>query len=270
MTVLRPTISDFSEIAAYMQAMLDWRRTVDRSFSVRRQVAAMGCSPTLISQIMRGRRSLTRDRVEAVAKLLTLNEKETAYLDSWVARQRRPLKRKADSEPLQRLRAPTNHLLTDWLHVYVKDARRLKGFRPDAAVVHRLLGGIASLGRIGRSIDFLLREGFWRRTLEGDIVESEVVTTTTVDVPVAGIRSFHKRALDIAKRGIDLHPPQERHAMAVVLPLNRASFLELKALLSDMQERLTEFAESHPCDNETLYQVVINFCPIGGGDETLH
>ena len=51
--------------------------------------------------------------------------------------------------------------------------------------------------------------------------------------------------------------------MMSVLPLNKASFLELKEILKEFHERVLAFSEDHANDNEGLYQVLINLSPIG-------
>lgn len=263
----RPVIFDYRSIPEFITAMLDWRKSVEPGFSVRKAIASRsGCSPSLVTQVTRGNRRLTRDRVEMFAGLMKLNRQEALYLDQWVATERAPTRlepSQADSKRKRRT-GPQNHLLSDWLNIYVKDACGLEGFEPDPAKVHRLLGGIAPLKRIEKSLGFLVREGFLRRTLSGKLVVNDALTTTSEDVPNAKIRQFHKKALEIAARSIDLHPVERRRANAVVLPLNDTSLPELNEILKDFYEQLMTFAERHAGESHRLYQVLINFAPVGG------
>ena len=141
---------------------------------------------------------------------------------------------------------------------------KLKGFDPHPERLARLLGGIALASRVKRSLDFLLREGFLRRTLDGKVVMNQDLEVTTDEIPNAKIRAFHKKSLDIARRNLDLYPITKRRESALIMHLNQASIEELKELLKDFYERLIAFAEAHPDDNEELYQVLINLTPIGG------
>ena len=54
----------------------------------------------------------------------------------------------------------------------------------------------------------------------------------------------------------------KRRESALVMHLNDTSMVELHELLKEFYERLLEFAEAHPDDNEHLCQVLINFTPI--------
>lgn len=277
---MRPSVFEYLDIPTYLQAMLSWHKATDPRFSVRREAAIeQRCSPALVTRVLGGSRKLTVERVSAFSRIFRLTSEERSYLERWVRLQHAPVAtdeaqrrglhnhaagKELDLRPTKRRKAGQNHVLSDWLNVYVKDACRLKGFRPDPLVIHRLLGGIASSLRIERALRFLLREGFLRRTLDGRIVEADTVVSTTDEIPDTKIQAFHLQALEIAKRGIKAHSVEKRRAWAMILPLNEASVKELKTLLNEFNERLTVFAEDHPHDDEQLYQVVMNLCPIGG------
>jgi uncharacterized protein (TIGR02147 family) len=232
-----------------------------------------GCSPALVTQVLRGKRQLTRERVISFSKLLKLTRHEAGFLDSWVESERTPTRavQVGVAMPLgmtKKVRGqPQNHLLRDWVNLYVKDASGLKGFKVDPEVVFRLLGGIVPKRRIERSLKFLLREGFLRSTLNGDVVENVALTTTTDNVPSSKIRRFHKEALKLAMRAIDLYPVEKRRANAVVMVLDDESLEELDSLLKEFYEKFMTFAERHAGESGGLYQVLLNFAPIGGKHE---
>jgi len=277
---MRPSVFEYRDIPTYLQAMLSWHKATDPCFSIRREATLeQRCSPALVTRVLGGSRKLTVERVPAFSRIFRLTSEERSYLERWVKLQHAPAApaddnrrgatqhaagRELDLRPAKRRKSGQNHLLSDWLNVYVKDACRLKGFRPDPLIIHRLLGGIASSVRIERALRFLLREGFLRRTLDGRIVEADTVVATTDEIPDTKIQAFHLQALEIAKRGIKAHSVAKRKASALVLPLNEENVKELKALLNEFYERLIVFAEDHPNDNEQLYQVILNLCPVGG------
>lgn len=262
----RPVIYDYRSIPGFFLAMIRWHKMRDPSFSVRaRTRQSAGCSPSLATQVIQGKRKLTRDRVETFSKLLDLTRSETAYLDRWVERSRALGKSNGLEAVIPRIRAlPQNHLLSDWLNVYVKDACNLFDRMPSVHDLTRVLGGIASPARIARSLSFLMREGFLRKTLDGKLVPQDRLTTTTDDIPNAKIRQFHKHALKVAAAGIETFPIEQRRASAVVLSLNESSVPELQELLREFHEKLQSFCERHPEEKERLFQVLIHFTPIGG------
>jgi uncharacterized protein (TIGR02147 family) len=229
------------------------------------------CSASLVSQVLKGKRSLTRERVESFVRIFGLSRKEASYLDRWVALERTPFTKKSSTNigirpNVFKHRQAQNHLLNSWLNVYVKDACTLKEFDGDLLKLHRLLGGIATRQQIEKSLKFLLSEGFLRRTMNGCLVENTQLVTTSDDIPSVKIQRFHKRALDIAKKAIDLFPIQRRRANAVILPLDDEGFTELNEILKEFYERLLEFSVRRPKQNKYLYQVLLHLSPIGGFD----
>lgn len=270
----RPVIFEHASIASYLSAMLAWHRLTTPKFSIRQEVGRTGhVSHTQISRLGSGKRRLTRDLVEPLSRILRLTGDERVFLDRWVKNDRTenrasgPLATNtvpARSRP--RNRPAQNHLLQDWLNVYVRDAAKLKGFNPDVKHLFRAIGGIASPQRIGRSLQFLLREGYLRRTIEGKIVQNEVLVTSSDGLPNSKIRAFHKQALAIARRNIELLPVEKRQEAALVMHLNPESVVELRQMLKGFYERLLQFAEDHPDDNEGLYQVLINLTPISSAE----
>ena len=249
--------------------MVTWLRAHRPGFSLRAATAKLpDLSPSLVCKLANGKRALTRDRVESVSLLLALNDREKSYLDSWVATSRRGQENVASTPEVKGAtgsrRDGQNHLLADWLHVYVKDAVRLKGFKPEPRTICRLLGGMASEQKVAKSLKFLLHHGFLRINDQGETIEDHHLTTTTDSIPSKKIRAFHKKALEIGKQGIDLFPMEERYSSTIVLPLNESSVSELQEILKGFYDKLLAFAESHSDDQEQLFQVILNMTPVGG------
>ncbi len=204
----RPAISDFARAHDFLRALFEYYHTAALPFSLRQRTRLVkGCSAALVSQIMRGRRRLTRDQLPKLARVFRLTRVEQDYLDQMLQ------SGLVDSDGLSARSAITrpprqaqNHLLQNWLHPYVKDLVHLRSFVQDAHSLHRLLFHLASPRQIQRSMLFLLREGFWRKTSDQKVVANESVVVSTDGVPNEKIRAFHKRALKIAIRGMDTFP----------------------------------------------------------------
>lgn len=261
----RPVVFNYRAVSDYFSDLLAWHKQQDPNFSVRRRTKTLRrCSHTLVSLVLAGKRTLCLDRLDDFGRIFALLPEEKAYLARWLsAGKKMAPSQEAKAKPAPR-KAPQNHLLSDWLNVYVKDAVHLRGFAPDPIVLHQLLAGIASPERLKRSLDFLFREGFLRRTLEGKIVEHDYLVTTTDQKLDDKIQQFHRQALDLAKRNIRLVALEKRREAAVIVPLDEVGLVELKALLKEFYEKLLNFVEDHPGGSETLYQVVLNLTPIGG------
>ena len=268
MELNRPVVFDFSNPADFFRALGEYNRKARRGFSVRaRSKELSGCSPALVSQVLNGERRLKRDQLPNFARVFMLNSTEVDYIDD--------LLKTTHSSNLPELRGVAsprasrvakNHLLSDWLHPYVKDLVELRDFQLSSRWMLQKLGGVAPLKKIEKSVQFLFREGFWRKTENGKVVPEEQAVVTTNDIPNEKIRAFHRRALKIAQDGLEQFPVSRRKASTVLVAVNDETQDELKALLNKFHKELIEFIELHPPRKTELVQVAIHMTPVGGHD----
>jgi len=260
-------VYDYGSAQEFLQAMLDFQKATSK-FSIRQRTQQLeGCSPALVTQVLKGKRRLTRDQLPAFAKLFKLNQLEFEYLD----KQMRTDIWQKPATVLQsetKKREPKNHILTSWLHSYVKDLVNLRGFSLESQILHKMLFGLVQPTQIQRSVDFLLKEGFWRVTPDKSIVPEDEAVISSTGIPNEKIREFHKKALNIAHRGIELFPVDRRKASTVLLSVDKDKISELRSLLNSFENQLLEFIEKNPNGRDELMQVVIHMTPVGGKNDT--
>lgn len=256
-------VYDYGSPTEFLSDLLAYYKSTS-SFSLRARTAKVGaCSQALVSQILKGKRQLNKLNLSAMAEVFKLTQLECEYIENKLG----PSLRRHDQIPcdtsVNPRPSPKNHLLTDWLNPYVKDLISLRDFSPEPKKLMALLGGIASAEKIGRSVEFLLREGFWRVTPAGKIVPEDPAVITTNGIASEKIRRFHKKALEIALRGLEAYPVNERKATTVLISVDHEHADELRSLVDSFQQRLLEFIERHPNGCDTLMQVAIHLTPIG-------
>lgn len=246
--------------------MLDHLKVTDPNFSVVHATRSLRkVSPTLVSLILSGKRNITLERVDEFAKLLKLTTSEKIFLKNWLEEKDPHVASQKVSRPTKNRKEAGTHLLKDWLNIYVKDAFEIEQIQNNPEMVYRKLGGIAGRSRVDKSIDFLMREGYLRKTLDGKIVPDTPQTVVDPQVPHIKIRQFHKAALNIAKAAIDSHPASERYANTMVLAMDEQKYQELVQVIQEFAEKLKDFAvESQGPD---LYQVLVHLTPAGGKSE---
>lgn len=263
----RPLIENFEDPISFVEAMLTFRKRTERGFSILRATSQLRrVSPALVSLVIARKRALTPDRADEFAKLLALTAAEKHFFKSWIS---------GDSTHAAAVAAPVvtkprtaranvgTHILKDWLNVFVKDLFMFAEVQAKPELAERMLLHVASPKRVRASIEFLMREGHLRRTLDGRVVLDSPLAVAESPLPSQKIRAFHKAALGIAIKNIDRVSPDQRVANTMTLPLNEKSYRELVELLGEFAERLKDFADSHT-EGEALYQIIMNVSPVGG------
>lgn len=255
----RPSIHSYASAADYVRDMIRFRKQTESDFSVLRATKSLRkMSPTLVSLVAKGKRSLTVDRVDEFAKLLKLNVSEKFYLRKWVDRVNEPPR-----ETPSRRDVGTG-LMNDWLNIYVKDFFHLEAVQKNPELIETALTAVAPASRVRRAMEFLRREGHLRRTLDGKLVLESRLDVAESPTPSRKIRQFHKGALGLAKLALDLYSKEERLANTVTLTLDEKSHAELRELIEEFAEKLKDFVARHPEPGNRLYQLILNLSPIGG------
>ncbi|HEY8270739.1 MAG TPA: TIGR02147 family protein [Pseudobdellovibrionaceae bacterium] len=268
--LLRPNIVNYEDSVDFLKAMIHFRKKTEKTFSVHAATAPLRkISPTLISLILVRKRKITLDRVEELAKLLQLNVQEKIYFKNWVEREASGENKvltapKTDQQARHQRKEVGVPILNDWINVYVKDCFQLPKVQSRPELIYRYLSSYAHPKRIEKSINFLLKEGHLRRTLEGKIVVEANLAVADPQVPNKKIRQFHKGALGVAKNALDLFPPDERLANTLIIALNEKSYGELLEMIHEFSERLQSFATHNQEAGERLYQLILNLSPAGG------
>lgn len=269
MHAVRPVVFDYTDPSDFFRDLGKYNKETRRGFSIRaRSKNVVGCSPALISQVLKGQRKLKRDQLLNFAKIFGLTNTEINHIEKLLKSEQasRPLNSFSIPHKEPAAKVPKNHLLADWLHPYVKDLIELKDFKLDVKWMLQHLGFAAPLPKIEKSVQFLLKEGFWRKTPEGKIVQEEAAVITTNEIPNEKIKAFHRQALKIAAKGLEEFPVNRRKASTILVAVNEDSKEELKSLINKFQNDLVSFIENHPQNKDELMQVTIHMTPIGGQD----
>jgi uncharacterized protein (TIGR02147 family) len=259
----KPQLSDYPTPVAFVQARLQYRKQMDKNFSILKETKKLRrVSPALVSLILAGKRQLTLERVDEFAILLQLSPSEKSYLRNWLENQESPEKRPLhDWQPKNR-RATSVHLLNDWLNVYVKDAFEDEIVQKNPERVFSLLSTLAPRKRIEKSLQFLLREGYLKKTLDQRVVPDVPLMVVDPQISSQKIRAFHRAALKLAMEAVEIHSPQERLANTLILSMDESRYQELCSLIQEFSEKLQSFAAESK--GPRLYQMIVNLSPTGG------
>ncbi len=262
----RPTISEYQNPAEFIKDMIRFRKETDASFSVLGATRGLRkVSPSLVSLVAQGKRTLTLDRADEFAKLLGLNTTEKIFFRNWIGQlEGHNFIENTPAAPAGARKNVSTSILSDWINVYVKDLFQIPAVQKDPSLVEKQLLPVAPPKRIQKSIAFLIKEGYLRRTLDGGLVLDSRLAVADPNVPSRKIRQFHKGALSMAKLALDLFPVSERFANTLIIPLDDKRYEELQGLIQEFSEKLKDFAARNPEEGNRLYQLIVNLSPVGG------
>ncbi len=265
----RPNIFKFHSLYGFITTMLSWRRISDVDFNIAKFVRECGsCSRSLVYGVVKGECSLTLDHTEVFCKLLALDSKEKRYFEKWVKLSRS----QSDVDPrLSKLvpkqlpeRMPSNDLRSNWLHSYVLESVNHRNFEEDPEVIAKILGGIASIERVKRSLKFLIKEGFLKRDNLGKLVCDEEVFTSTRHISDEAVRKCTLKTLDLAKDAIKKQPIEDRNTSSFLFVATKERAKKYRALVDEFMDQVQELYHEEPDGDEEIYHMIMHFSPVVG------
>jgi len=239
----------------YRQFLKDWyaaKKEANPRFSHRAFVRRTGQrSPSLLKDVMEGRRNLTSATTDSFCKALSLTKPQSSFFRALVAldqagtmaeknrawEQIAATKRFRDA---QKFDSRSFQILSHW---YISAVRELS-YRPDFDPAP---GWIASNVRpeitqaqAKKSLKLLLETGLLVQNQDGSIHPHDVSLATPHEVAGLAVHNYHLGMLEQAQAAITNFRPPERHFTSVTAAIPKRMLPEIKRELDAIQERLME------------------------------
>jgi uncharacterized protein (TIGR02147 family) len=258
--------------AEFIKSRLQNLKTERPHFSIRNECLKLRkVSPTLVSLMLQGKRKVTLDRVDELSTLLKLSPSEKQAFRNLVESEMpvtKNSKKKINTDKtllkeIKKRNEVSDSILNNFLNIYVKDAFQIKELQSNPELIYKKLAFLADEKSIRKSIHFLLREGYLRKTLDNKIVLDQPLSVREPKEAHLLVRRFHKKALKLAAVALDLVPTDKRLANTFIIPLDQSTYFELQDMIRSFTDQLKQFAEERAVTGENLYQLTLNLTPTG-------
>jgi hypothetical protein len=203
------------------------KRNKNSSFSVRAMAQLFKTSPAQMSQILSGKRPLSRKFIATVLDKLDMPNAATEI--------------KFDTIEDEQFK-----LVSDWFHFAILSLSNTSRNKADPRFISQLLG-----------IDYFVTKEAFERLLklgliqihEGRFQQTTKPLHTKNDVPSAAIRSHHKQNLTLAAEKIDGVDVQLREFTSMTMAFNIKKLSAAKKLIRKFKHDLYELGSKGPCED---------------------
>ena len=260
-------------IQKLLQERLAEVRVRNPSYSVRAFSMKLGLSSSALSEILRGRRQVSRKVAARIAERLCLAPPELAALLELFPERRRygqlsgafadeltsglsPSERVLS--PALELTADQFHLISDWHHFAILSLLETRGARAEASWIARRLG-IRDRDAVS-GLERLVRLGMIevRSPARFKLTERRLVTTD--GVPNASVRKNHADGLELAQRSLEGDPVATRDFTGLTLSFDAQRMGEARRMIRDFRGQFDRrFAPGAKSD---VYRLSIQFLPL--------
>ena len=270
-------IFDYDNFRTYLKDVYFQGKTQDLKYSFRFFARAAGYkSPSILKEIIEGKKNLSLNGIARFAKALKLNQQETSFFRSLVLLGQST----TAEEKLKHVREVTRsraykkvHPLADSQYLYfkhwyfsaVREIVALPGFKEDPHWIAKNIVPAISPLEARRAVEGLLKLGLLIRDDRGKLIQAESNITTPDEVSSTYVGNWHKEYLKRAAESIDSVPRERRDISAVYFTFSNENLRVLKDLFHKFRRDVLEIADQQENKN-AVYQMNMQLFPIAKSD----
>jgi transcriptional regulator with XRE-family HTH domain len=234
-----------------MQQILERRLLTAKAraphFSQRAFAKKIGLSSGALSEILRGKRPISKKLTQKLASKLSLSpaEKKSIGLDT------------SPAEPEFVISSDSFQLISDWWHFAILNLLRVKGFKSQPSWIAKRLG--ISLAQTEAALDLLLRSGMLVINGKKEYQRVHARLNTSDDVKNLAVRRSHLLDLELKEKSLEL-PPEVRDATSATFTIDPNHLPQLKKMIREFEDDLMNEAESIP--GREVYRLSIHLFPL--------
>jgi uncharacterized protein (TIGR02147 family) len=274
-------LPDLATYLAYRAYLADWftaQKAANPRYSHRMFARRAGVrSPSLLAEVIAGRRNLTPATIDGFARALSLGRDEAALFHDLVAfdqaadhaEKNAAWERIAASRRFRGARPIDGAMVRYLSHWYIPATRELAlraDFQPDPAWVAAALLPKITASQARDALDTLLAIGLLVER-DGRTVPADVSVATPHEVAGLAAHNYHREMLERASDAIGTVLPKDRHLCGVTVAIPARLVPQLKRELDAFQERLLHLCDETAGEAERVYQIGLYLVPLSRGRE---
>lgn len=273
MEKIGPDIFHYADYRQYLKDWWAWRKRVSRTASFRAFAMKAGTAPSLLKDILEGRRRLTSDTVLRFTPAMGLSESEASYL-ALLARfgnSRNVAEKNLAFAEMAKVRRklflkflpPDQYALwTGWHHAAIRELVTLETFQEDPEWISQQLAPPVTPKQAKEALSTLQRVGLLQRDDRGKLRPSEPAVSTEYEVPNQVVRHFNQEMIGLALTAPDRFAPADREIGGLTLGLSRECYDRVKERVRIFKEEILAMVVEDPRGSELVTQLNIQLFPL--------
>lgn len=253
-----PITSSQLAIQKTLQEALADAQVKNRAFSLRAFARRLGVSPSSLSEILNGKRRVSKRLATRLTERLCLAPAERDALLSLFPEKTGTGGAEEVGKDYTLLSADRFHAISDWYHFAILSLAETKDFRAEADWIAQRLN--IRVGEAQSALDRLLRLGLLAQNAKGKIVPTGAHFSTTDDIQNLALRRAHLKNLDLAHVALEEDPVELRDFTAVTMAIDPSRLPIAKRMVREFQDRLSAVLETG--ERTEVYKICVQLFPL--------
>lgn len=260
----------------FLRELIAEKRAVNPALSVRAIAKRAGFrSPSTLSMILSGQRTLSLKSAEKIADAITLRGRRRSLLLAY-ARQssaKTSTERRAAEEAVLKIKSISSEFalrpeqfsfLAHWYYPVLCALAGKEGL-PGSDQLAKALGRGLRTSEIDRAIEDLAKLGLLRKNENGKWVQDHYALTTPDEVRDFAARKYHRNMNALAGEALDL-PLEKREFNGLTIRISKDQLFDVKEKVRRFRSELNELLSASENSGE-VYQVNLQIFPLTDGLE---
>ncbi len=228
-------------------------------FSLRAFARRLELSPSALSEILKGKRRVSKKMALRVVENLGLPRSESERLLGLFPE--RPSRKKHNGaylSPLVELPRDQYQLISDWYHFAILSLAELPGSRMNSIWVSGRLN--ITVENAEAALERLERLELLKRDDQGNLRTTGLEYSTSDEIPETSLRKAHSANFELARQSLERDSLDLRDFTAVTLAIDVSRMPAAKKMIREFQDRLAAYLEGG-VKNE-VYKICVQFFPL--------
>lgn len=248
--------SSSTSFRLFLQQELAHRCSRNPQYSLRSFALQLDKDHSTLSQLLRGKRPMTRKTIEQIGSKLGL---ERDLIESFIARERIAGPHDAPLAEIQQLTQDTAELVSNVYHYAILELVRLAEFKPDSRWIARVLD--IPIDEVNIALNRLIRLRLLDMEARDRWVDKSGDTTASFDeFTGVAIQRLSEQVRSLFESALRDTAQEYRAHSSTTLAVNTARLPAALEVIARFRRELAELLESGGCDE--VYQLEISLFPI--------
>lgn len=229
------------------------------SYSLRAFARRLGLVPSAMSELINGKRGISRKRAEALLDRLMLDpvakENLLCTIPFSIRRSRDP---SLKTKPQTQLSVDHYHTIAEWYHFAILSLAETEGFRCKPEWIAKRLG--ISEAVAAQAIDRMLRLEMLEKISDKEWRTTGLSYNTSDHIANLSLRKAHHENLELAAESLNRDPVEQRDFVSTTMAIDPTLIPEAKRRIRQFHQELSAFLESGK--KTEVYKVSLQMIPL--------
>ena len=243
-----------NELRNFLREELTRSRLKNPRFSLRAFSRKVGVTPSAVSEVLSGRRRMTRLMTDRITKRLATDPMYRARLLALFEKKREHV------VPQERVLVENDqfHAIASWYHFAILSLAETQEFQSDAEWIGRRLGITAHVAQ--QAIDRLIRLGMLLKTETGSLKATGAMYRTSDEIKNLSQQSAHAVNLDLARESLENDSIDFRDFTAMTMAIDPLQIPSAKQCVRRFLEEMCSILEQG--DRTEVYKLNVQLFPL--------